>query len=135
MKKRAFLALVCFLVPRMGEARADLNTLVMPAAQLAKVRASLPLIVDPVLADILSHRFGYRYFQSFIGVSASARNYRIAEVDTVFDQRFAGTSFLSAFPIWVSLRILVELAKVRWELRALARSRQAARDRQPDGLS
>jgi phenylacetate-CoA ligase len=73
-----------------------------------------------VLEDILKHRFEYRYFQSFLGVSAGARGYRIAEVDTVFDPRRAGESFLSNFPVTVSLRILGELAKFRvetWRMR------------------
>ena len=83
-----------------------------------------------VLADLLTHRYRYRYFQSFIGVAAGARGYRVAEVDTVFHQRHAGRSFLSAFPIGVSLRILAELIKVRVDL-ALPR-RNVAHSRSED---
>lgn len=68
------------------------------------------------LVTILRHRFTYRYFQSFIGVAACARGLRIAEVDTDFDQRNAGRSFLSRFPILVSLRIVWELCKFRVEI-------------------
>ena len=70
-----------------------------------------------VLEDILKHRFRYRYFQSFLGVAACTRGYRIAEVETVFDDRTAGQSFLSRFPVIVSLRVLAELVKCRLELR------------------
>ncbi len=69
-----------------------------------------------VLADILRHRYRYRYFQSFIGVAAHARGYATLEVDTRFDQRCAGRSFLGRFPIMVSLRILLELLKFRAEI-------------------
>jgi hypothetical protein len=68
-----------------------------------------------VLEDILKHRYQYRYFQSFIGCAAGVRGYRIAEVDTDFDARHAGQSFLSNFPVRVSARILIELAKYRIE--------------------
>ncbi|HSW47133.1 MAG TPA: glycosyltransferase family 2 protein [Phycisphaerae bacterium] len=67
-----------------------------------------------VLADILRHRFGYRYYQSFIGAAAHVRGYRLGEVDTVFEPRQAGRSFLDR-PIRVSLRILWETLQFRWE--------------------
>lgn len=67
------------------------------------------------LLSMLRHRYRYRYFQSFIGVAACARGYLIAEVDTVFDARGAGKSFLPRFPITVSARIVWELAKYRYE--------------------
>jgi phenylacetate-CoA ligase len=79
-----------------------------------------------VLADILDHRRQYRYFQSFIGVAAGARGYRIAEVDTPFDQRLAGRSFLRRFPVLVSLRIVWELVVYRLESRG-ARARAPRR--------
>ena len=68
-----------------------------------------------VMSDILTHRYRYRYFQSFIGVSAGARGYRTLEVETVFDRRTAGQSFLAYFPASVALRILWELLKFRIE--------------------
>jgi len=68
-----------------------------------------------VLEHVLSHRFDYRYFQSFVGVSAGVRGYRFGEVDTVFEHRHAGQSFLSRIPVVVSLRICYELAKFRLE--------------------
>lgn len=68
-----------------------------------------------VLADILADAPGYRYFQSFIGVAAGVRHYTVAEVDTVFEARNAGESFLSGFPAMVSLRIVKELLRYRRE--------------------
>ncbi len=68
-----------------------------------------------ILKSLLEHRFEYRYFQSFVGAAAGVRGYRIAEVDTSFDRRNAGQSFLANVPIRTSLRICVELVKYRFE--------------------
>jgi len=65
------------------------------------------------LEDILRDAPGYRYFQSFIGVAAGVRGLRIEEVDTDFDARAAGESFLSNFPVQVSVRIIQELMRYR----------------------
>lgn len=65
------------------------------------------------LARLLEDAKGYRYFQSFLGVAAGARGYRFVEVDTPFEHRHAGESFLSNLPVAVSLRILGELARYR----------------------
>jgi phenylacetate-CoA ligase len=68
-----------------------------------------------ILHTVLEHRFSYKYFQSFLGVAACTRGYTIREVDTVFDARHAGSSFLSRIPILVSIRICWELLKFRFE--------------------
>lgn len=76
-----------------------------------------------VMVNLLRHRSGYRYFQSFIGVAAAVQGYTIAEVDTDFDVRTAGESFLSRFPVGVSLHILWELLNFRLETWSMARRR------------
>jgi len=77
---------------------------------------------------LLEHRRAYRYFQSFIGAAAGARGYSIVEVDTEFDQRQAGSSFLSRFPILVSARIVWELLKFKLEVRELSRANRRGVD-------
>jgi len=67
------------------------------------------------LSLLLAHRFHYRYYQAFIGAAAVARGLRVAEVDTAFEPRRHGQSFLARFPLRVSLRILWELIKFRVE--------------------
>lgn len=74
---------------------------------------------------LLEHHGTYRYFQSFIGAAAGARGYSIVEVDTDFDQRVAGTSFLGRFPILVSLRIVWEMLRYKKEVSELLRAKQA----------
>jgi phenylacetate-CoA ligase len=76
-----------------------------------------------LMSELLQHRYRYRYFQSFIGAAAGVRGLRIAEIDTNFEPRQAGESFLSEFPVRVSLRIVGELAKFRWETRSIRRRR------------
>jgi len=68
-----------------------------------------------VFRAILDHKYKYRYFQSFIGAAAGVRNFTVAEVDTRFEQRRAGTSFLAGFPVKAVARIVWELAKFRVE--------------------
>ena len=77
-----------------------------------------------VLEEILEDAPGYRYFQSFIGAAAGVRGLRIVEVDTEFDARHAGESFLSNFPIRTSLRIVGELARYRYETLAKPKRRR-----------
>lgn len=68
-----------------------------------------------MLVRLLGHRYRYRYFQSFIGAAAGTLDLTIAEVDTPFEQRHGGKSFLSRFPIVVSARTFWELLKYRVE--------------------
>lgn len=68
-----------------------------------------------VLTKLLEHRFQYRYYQGFIGAAMGVHRCKVAEVDTVFQPRYAGQSFLSDYPIVVSLKVLKELLKYRIE--------------------
>ncbi len=79
-----------------------------------------------VLGVILQHRFRYRYYQCFIGVAARTNGFTIAEVDTAFDLRHRGRSYLPHRPVRVSLRVLWELAKYRVETWIEAGSRASA---------
>jgi phenylacetate-CoA ligase len=68
-----------------------------------------------LLVRILAHRFAYKYFQCFIAASAAALGLRIVEIETVFDVRRSGQSFLGSLPIGPSLRIVWETVKFRFE--------------------
>jgi dolichol-phosphate mannosyltransferase len=80
------------------------------------------------LAELLRHEGEYRYFQSFIGAAAGVRGYYITEVDTDFDQRRAGKSFLSRLPIVVSIRIVREMFRYRAETWERSRKTRRPRD-------
>jgi phenylacetate-CoA ligase len=74
------------------------------------------------LTDILSHRFRYRYYQTFITVAAHAKGYSIREVETIFESRLLGRSFMPRLPVRVVLGALLDLVKGFVEFR-LTRSR------------
>lgn len=80
-----------------------------------------------VFRAILDHKYKYRYFQSFIGAAAGVRKFTVAEVDTRFEPRQAGTSFLAGFPVKAVVRILWELTKFRVETMTDPRHREKPR--------
>ena len=70
-----------------------------------------------VLADILRHRFHYYYFQSLIMVAAKSKGYTIREVETLFESRLVGKSFIPQFPIAVIFKALLDVIKATFEYR------------------
>jgi len=75
-----------------------------------------------VFADVLEHRFRYRYFQTFIVVSAWTKGYSLAEIDTVFADREVGESFVPKTPLRIVFNSLIDLAKGVVEFRLLRRA-------------
>jgi phenylacetate-CoA ligase len=63
------------------------------------------------LQDILRHRYRYFYFQSFITVAAHARGYTIRQVETLFESRLLGKSFIPRLPFGMVSKALVDLVK------------------------
>ena len=52
-----------------------------------------------VFSDLLDYRNKYAYWQLFIGVAAHAKGYSICQVETAFEPRRRGRSFLSDLPL------------------------------------
>jgi phenylacetate-CoA ligase len=73
-----------------------------------------------IFSDILRRRFAYAYFQTFIMVSAHHKGYRIRQIETLFENRKLGQSFISGFPWRVIVRTLADLAKGLVEFRLLS---------------
>ena len=61
-----------------------------------------------VLEHVVNHDRKYRYFQTFISVSARSKGYTILEVETLFENRAAGVSFLASKSIRVAFGVLVD---------------------------
>jgi phenylacetate-CoA ligase len=78
----------------------------------------------PVIDDVITHRGKYRYFQTFISVSAHAKGYSILEVETLFESRYAGESFLATGALRVGLRALLDFVPSIAEFRFGARRRR-----------
>jgi len=70
-----------------------------------------------VLADILRHRLKYSYFQSLIMVSAKSKGYTIREIETLFESRLVGKSFIPRFPVSVVCKVLIDSIKAIYEYR------------------
>lgn len=96
--------------------------------RLRDSKSGFVLCRKEVFRSILDHKYKYRYFQSFIGAAAGVRNFTVAEVDTRFEQRRAGTSFLAGFPVKAVVRIVWELAKYRVETLTDPRHRDKPRN-------
>jgi len=70
-----------------------------------------------VLSDILRHRLNYSYFQSLIMVAAKSKGYTIREIETLFESRLVGKSFIPRFPFAVILLNLIDILKALFEYR------------------
>ncbi len=70
-----------------------------------------------VLDDCLQIRGGYRYPHTFIRVSAEHKGYTVGEVETLFEDRKAGRSFLGNVPWRPVAQASVDLAKAFVEFR------------------
>ena len=70
-----------------------------------------------VLSDLLTYRGSYFYWQSFIMVAAHAKGYSYREVETIFEERRQGVSFLEKKALVASARALVDIGVAAWEYR------------------
>lgn len=69
-----------------------------------------------VLSDILTYKYNYRYYQTFIAVAAKYKGYYIREIETLFQNRHLGKSFITN--IWkVSFMTFVDIVKAFVEFR------------------
>jgi phenylacetate-CoA ligase len=85
--------------------------------QLRDNKSGFVMCAREVLDDLLTYRGTYAYWQSFIMVAAHAKGYSYREIETLFENRRAGTSFLTGNTARVSARSVVDLGKALWEYR------------------
>ena len=74
-----------------------------------------------IFAHILRRRFNYYYFQTFIAISAHHKGYRVEDIESLFEERKLGESFISAFPFKMILKNLLDVGKGFVEFRLLSR--------------
>jgi phenylacetate-CoA ligase len=75
-----------------------------------------------VLADVLDHRLKYFYFQTFIGVVARCKKYKVLEVETLFDSRESGRSFINRSNIFLILvKVLSDFVPAFFEFRFISK--------------
>ncbi len=90
-------------------------------------KSGFVMCAKEVLLDLLTYTGSYRYWQSFIMVAAHAKGYTYREVETLFDKRRQGESFLDRQAYLASLRSLADLGKAVWEYRLNAEPTDVSR--------
>lgn len=81
------------------------------------VKSGFVIYKREVFEEIIAHAPRYFYFQTFITVVAKAKGFSIRQIETFFDQRHAGQSFISRFPLGVLLKTLADIARALVEFR------------------
>lgn len=79
-----------------------------------------------VFEDLLTYEGSYFYWQSFVMVAAHAKGYSYKEIETLFEQRRQGQSFLDQHALRASVKSVFDLAKAVREYRAEARPADVA---------
>jgi phenylacetate-CoA ligase len=70
-----------------------------------------------VFLDLLTYKGSYFYWQSFIMVAAHVKGYSYKEIETLFEQRRQGVSFLEKTAQIAAAKSIVDLGKAAWEYR------------------
>ena len=70
-----------------------------------------------VLEDILTHRYSYHHYQTFITAAAKHKGYSIREIETLFQDRIIGTSYLGSFPLKTIVYTFLDTLKGFFEFR------------------
>jgi phenylacetate-CoA ligase len=88
---------------------------------LADNKSGFIMSAKEVFEDLLTYKGSYYYWQSFIMVAAHAKGYSYKQVETLFENRRAGTSFLENTALKAVARSFVDLPKAAWEYRVKQR--------------
>jgi phenylacetate-CoA ligase len=80
-----------------------------------------------VFQDLLTYKGDYHYWQSFVMVAAHAKGYSYREIETLFDNRKQGVSFLEKTAYRAAARSFVDLGKALWEYKVHRQPSDVAR--------
>lgn len=70
-----------------------------------------------VFANLLDYRQSYHYWQILVGVAAHAKGYSLCHVETLFEPRRRGRSFLSNLPVVAMMRASMDIVRAMREYR------------------
>jgi phenylacetate-CoA ligase len=70
-----------------------------------------------VLTEILRRRFRYFHFQTFITVAAHSKGFTVREIETLFESRLIGKSYIPKFPWKLIYQVLLDLGTAFYEYR------------------
>jgi phenylacetate-CoA ligase len=80
-------------------------------------KSGFVMALRETMTDVLRRRFRYKYSHVFIGAAAHAKGFRIREVETLFQNRHAGESFIKRWPVRLTAEVCLETAKAFVEFR------------------
>lgn len=78
-------------------------------------KSGFVLASHQTISEVVHHRGQYRHFQTFIGVATHSRGFKVVEIDTPFEDRRSGFSFLTGRSWSVILDVLRDLSEARRE--------------------
>lgn len=91
-------------------------------------KSGFVMCAKEVFLDLLTFKGHYFYWQSFIMVAAHAKGYSYREVETLFETRKQGTSFLESTAAYkASAKSLADLGQAIWEYRVKEEPSDVAR--------
>jgi phenylacetate-CoA ligase len=82
-------------------------------------KSGFVMALRDTMKDILRRRFRYRHFHVFVAAAAHARGFTLREVETLFQSRVAGQSFIKKWPVKLVTEVCVDTAKAFFEFRLL----------------
>ena len=71
--------------------------------------------------DILNYKFKYFFPHTFCRISAEFKGYNVSEIETLFEDRRMGQSFLKNFPILAIIKVFCDILIGFYEFRFLVR--------------
>jgi phenylacetate-CoA ligase len=77
-----------------------------------------------VMKSIVHHTGHYRHYQTFVGVAAHSRGFKTLEIETPFEDRRNGISFLSGRSIGVIREVFVDIPEAQWEFGSRFKTRR-----------
>ena len=80
-------------------------------------KSGFVIALRDTMTDALRRRFRYRYSHVFIAVAAHANGFTFREVETLFQSRHAGSSFIKQWPVKLITDVCVDTAKAFVEFR------------------
>ena len=85
--------------------------------QTHDVKSGFIIYKREVFEEILAHAAGYFYFQTFVTVAAKAKGFSMRQIETLFDERRAGRSFIGRVPVGLVAKTFVDIGRALVEFR------------------
>jgi len=78
-------------------------------------KSGFVIALKETMKHILYRRFHYKYFHTFVSISAASKGLSVKEIETLFQNRNAGESFIPKIPLKLLVEVFIDLAKGFYE--------------------